>query len=98
MTLFFASAAISQEDKVECSRNYEYEILENLNDETLKGISQYYKNKSGICDVNVITKNSDFFIVITTTEAVDQISINLLTRTALSKFKIKTKKCEDEKL
>jgi len=83
-TFLFIDFSFSQE--IECSKNYEYEILENLNDETLKSISNYYLSKTGICNVKVIARNSEFFISISTTDIVDQNSINLLTTSAFNKF------------
>ena len=76
-TFLFIDFSFSQE--IECIKNYEYEILENLDAETLKSISNYYLSKTGICNIKVITRNSEFFISISTTDIVDQNSINLLT-------------------
>ncbi len=95
-TFLFIDFSFSQE--IECIKNYEYEILENLDAETLKSISNYYLSKTGICNIKVITRNSEFFISISTTDIVDQNSINLLTSSAFNKFKIKTKGCDHEKI
>ena len=95
MTLFYISFADAQE--IDCSKSYEYKISENLERETLNKITNYYKSKSGICQIQIINRNSDFFLLISTTSAVDQNSINSLTQSAFSKFKIKTENCDHEK-
>lgn len=93
-TILFTTCSFTQE--IECSKNYEYEILEIKDAETLKEISKFYLSKKGICDVQFATRNFDFFIIITTTIIVDENSINLLTNSAFNKFHIKSKKCEHE--
>ena len=75
---------------------YEYEILEIKDEETLKEISKFYLSKKGICDVQFAKRNSDFFIIITTTIIVDENSINILNNSAFNKFHLKFKKCEHE--
>ena len=96
ITFLFTTCSFAQE--IDCNKNYEYEILENLDAETLKSISNYYLSKTGICNVQVVTKNSEFFLSISTTSIVDETSINLLTTSVFNKFKIKPKKCDHEKI
>ena len=94
--ILFTTCSFAQE--IESSNNYEYEILEIKDAETLKEISRFYLSKKGICDVQFATRNSDFFIIITTTIIVDQNSIDLLTNSAFNKFNLTSKKCEHEKI
>jgi hypothetical protein len=90
------SFTISKTKIRDCSRNYEYEILELLDSNTLTNISEFFQQKYGICSVDVIKKNNELFFLITTSKDVDKNSIDLLTKTAFNKFSVKTKKCEHE--
>ena len=96
LALVCFSFTISKAKIRDCSRNYEYEILEMLDNETFKNISEFYQQKYGICSIDVIKKNNELFFLITTSKDVDKNSIDLLTKTAFNKFSIKTKKCEHD--
>ena len=90
------SFTISKTKIRDCSRNYEYEILELLDSNTLTNISEFFQQNYGICSVDVIKKNDELFFLITTSNEIDKNSIDILTHTAFNKFNIKTKKCEHE--
>lgn len=96
ITLLLTTYSFSQE--IASSKKYEIEILEIKDDKTLKEISRFYLSKKGISDVQFTKKNSDFFIVITTTMIVDQNSINILNNSAFNIFNLQSKQCDHEKI
>ena len=95
-TFLISTFSFSQEK--ECIKNYEFEINEINEDETLKEISKFYLSKKGICDVQFAKRNAEFFIMITTTIIVDQNSINILNNSAFNIFNLKSKQCDHEKI